>query len=276
MLAALAALVFAVSTSASSLDLAKRGAPGRPGAAAFQFPPLRGWVEDGGKTGPCGGVEMGGRIDYPLSGGDLSLVLQRDCHNIQISYSLSSDPTSTSDFQPLIPAHDYSYSGSKCYSAPDFSSIGAKAGDMVTLGLSYQTGPQRNTFYQCADIRLVDAASYIASTEYTCANVTTSTQTRGSQSSSAVSNSSTGSSSSSKNDQPVSPLASGFIGAACAIVLFAGVAFVAVFAGFAKVGSRSKIAGVAGAASAGHEQAVPNYHRGDLESMTSRGSMIKA
>ncbi|GAA5912053.1 hypothetical protein JCM6882_002018 [Rhodosporidiobolus microsporus] len=272
---ALAVLALAASASATSLDLVKRGAPGRPGAVAFQWPPLRGWVEDGGKTGPCGGVEMGGRVDYPLSGGDLSLVLQRDSHNIQISYSLSSNPTSTSDFQPLIPVHDYSYSGSKCFDAPDFAALGAKAGDLVTLNVNYQTGPQRNTFYQCADIRLVDTASFVASSEYTCANVTTSTQTRGSQSSSsAVSSASKGSSSS--NDQPVSPLASGFIGAGVAIAAFIAIAVLAIATGFAKVGSRSKVAGVAAANSAAHTVPVPAYERGDLESMTSRGSMVKA
>ncbi|GAA5888070.1 hypothetical protein JCM6882_000272 [Rhodosporidiobolus microsporus] len=261
---ALAALLAA--SSATALTVEKRAAPGRPGAVGFQHPPLRGWIAESTRVAPCGGVAIGGRTNFPLTGGDLSFVLQ-------LSYSISSNPSSLSDFQPAIPVLEQSYSGSKCFDAPDFTSFGASAGDLATLSITYTAGKDKASFYQCADVVLVDAASYVSESEYTCANVTSSTQTRGSDSasSSSVSSSSSGSSSSSnKDDQPVSPIGAGFIGAACAIVLCAVLATGAVYAGFAKVGSRSKVAAVVA------QQDLPAYNQGDAASMTSRTSMLKA
>lgn len=81
---------------------------------------------------------------------------------------------------------------------------------------------------------LVAESDFTPIEEYTCANVTTSTQTRGSANTAAASSSSSSSSSSS----PVSPLGAGFIGAACAIVLAAALLTVAKFTGFARFGKK--------------------------------------
>ncbi|GAA5841973.1 hypothetical protein JCM11251_001431 [Rhodosporidiobolus azoricus] len=270
MLAHAAVAALAVSTVSASVILDKRAAPGRPGAVGFVNPPLRGWIAETTRTAPCGGVEQGGRVDFPLVNGDLSFILQRDVNNLQVSYSLASNPSSLSDFSPAIPVLDQSYSGTKCFEAPDFTSFGASAGDLATLSITYTAGKDQASFYQCADIVLVDAANFVSESEYTCANVTTSTQTRGDQSkSSSVSTSANASSA--KDDQPVSPIGAGFLGAAVAIVLCAFLAAGALVAGFAKVGSRSKMAALGGA-----RQDLPAYAQGDAASMTSRTSMLKA
>ncbi|GAA5857589.1 hypothetical protein JCM8547_004283 [Rhodosporidiobolus lusitaniae] len=279
---ALAVLPILAAASATALpnSLEKRAAPGRPGAVGFEYPPLRGWIQDTTSVEPCGGVALGGRINYPISGGDISLVLQRDAFDIQVSYSGSADPSSNSDFSPLIPVLEQSYSGSKCFSAPDFSSLGFSVGDVVTLQVNYLTGPKNSSLFQCADVTLMAAQGYVADTEFTCANVTSSTQTRSQGGSSSAAAEASGSSSSSRgssssssssNDEPVSPLGAGFIGAGVTIVVFALIAAGAVFAGFAKVGSRSKVKGAAAA-----QGEIPAYTRGDASSMVSRGSLQKA
>ncbi|GAA6024411.1 hypothetical protein JCM10207_003405 [Rhodosporidiobolus poonsookiae] len=258
-------------SSVSALALERRAAPDRPGAVGFQFPPLRGFIQDETSTAPCGGLAIGGRIDYPISGGDIALVLQRDAFNIQLSYSSSENPTSASEFSPLLPVLEQSYSGSKCFQAPDLSTLGFSVGDVLTMNVNYLTGPKNSSLYQCADVTLVATDSYVASTEYTCANVTASTQTRSQgKSSSAAPSASAAAANSSSDDQPVSPIGAGFIGAAVAIVVMLVAGGLLAFAGFAKFGSRSKLAALPRT-----NENAPAYPH-EAGSMTSRGSMVKA
>ena len=57
-----------------------------PGALGFAYPPLRGW-SSATASSMCGGYALGGRTDYPLSGGDISLIQQRDGDDFQLMYS---------------------------------------------------------------------------------------------------------------------------------------------------------------------------------------------
>ena len=70
------------------------------------------------------------------------------------------------------------YGGTACLATPDFSSLGLAAGQVVTLQLQYNAGPQRRNFQQCADVTLVPATQFVPASEYTCVNYTRSTQTR--------------------------------------------------------------------------------------------------
>ncbi|GAA5931132.1 hypothetical protein JCM10213_000224 [Rhodosporidiobolus nylandii] len=262
-----------LASSASALALERRAAPTTPpGAVGFEYPPLRGWAQE--TTGEfCGGYDLNGRTEYPVSGSDVLLKLQRDAFDIQVSYSSASNPSAFDQFSPLLPTIEQSYSGYKCLQAPDFASLGLSVGDTVTMLVSYMTGPKNSTGYQCADVTLVDAAGYTPSSQYTCANITASTQTRGQgQSASSASSSAIASTGnrSTADDGSLSPAAAGGIGAAAAIAAMALLAAGLVFAGFLKFGRRSR------APSAVMQQEVPAYQRGDAASVASRGSMVKA
>ncbi|GAA5888068.1 hypothetical protein JCM6882_000271 [Rhodosporidiobolus microsporus] len=176
-IAALTALLAASAASASPVEKRQRSSPVFPGAVGFTNPGPRGFSQENTRTGPCGGFTRGGaenRTDFPLTGGDFALALTRDAYDITISYTTGSDDTG---FQPLIPVLDHSFTGSKCFDSPDLSSIGASVGDVLTLQLTYVASAANSTFYQCADINVVEAATY-SRPEFTCANVTASTQTR--------------------------------------------------------------------------------------------------
>ncbi|GAA6047978.1 hypothetical protein JCM3770_006453 [Rhodotorula araucariae] len=277
MLAFAALVAPLLASSAAALALEPRAAPSEaPGAVGFQFPPLRGWAQGSASDSPCGGFERQGTTNYPMTGGDVLLKLLRDTHKIQVSYGIG-NPTSEDAFKPLVPVIDYAFSGSQCFNAPDFASLGAKAGDTVTLQVTGQTGPQNTTVYQCADITLVDTASFVKTETYTCANVTASTQTRGNGSSASKSVSTAtavaATGKKSGDDQPVSPLGAGFIGAAVALVLAALIVSGAYFAGVAKFGSRAKLARANQGTA--HADTIPSYIQ-DNGSMVSRGSMVKA
>jgi len=173
-------LLGAAAVGAHALALQPRGPPSTsPGAIGFDWPPLRGWNGDSDDVAPCGGFTLGGRTDFPISGGELALIQQRDGHNIQIQYSTVNDPQGFSDFQPLLSNITHLYGGSACLQTPDFASMGLSAGSPVTFMVTYQTGPQRTNLFQCADVNLVAASGFAPFEDYTCANVTRSTQTRG-------------------------------------------------------------------------------------------------
>lgn len=138
-----------------------------PGALGFAYPPLRGWSSSTASVGPCGGYALGGRTDYPLSGGDLSLIQQRDGDDFQLMYSTNAgesstisqkypiplncalmqllsvtpiDPQSVDDFQTISTIAKL-YPGTSCMEAPNFSSLGLAAGAPVTFMTSFTVGP---------------------------------------------------------------------------------------------------------------------------------------
>ncbi|GAA6029949.1 hypothetical protein JCM8097_009184 [Rhodosporidiobolus ruineniae] len=272
-----AASLLVAASSVNALALERRAAPTEsPGAVGFAWPPLRGWAQSTVGESPCGGSALGGRVDYPINGGDIALKLTRDVFNIQVSYANDENPTELSQFSPLVPAIEQSFSGSKCFKAPDLSTLGVAVGDKLTLNLNWVTGPKNSSGYQCADVTIVAAENFVAESQYTCANVTASTQTRsgsgkGSSSAEAAAATGRGSSSlsSSSNDDGLTSAQAGGVGAGVTAAVFLAVLALLYFAGFARFGSRSKVA-------AQSVEAVPGYSRADAGSMTSRGSMVKA
>ncbi|GAA5912055.1 hypothetical protein JCM6882_002019 [Rhodosporidiobolus microsporus] len=280
MLAAVAALPL-LAASASALAFDKRAGPlTSPGALGFVAPPHRGWSSALQNEAACGGYDLNGRTNFPISGGDISLASQRDVYDLRVGYSLSSNPTSNDDFQNLFPNVSVTYIGSSCYTAPDFRTLGAAVGDDVTLQLTFIAGGQNLTFYQCADLTLVEDADFTPYSDYTCKNETTSTQTIPNQAANAASSSAAAaaaatansdaasSSSSSSSKDAVTPLQAGWIGACVTLAVVALVLIGARFAGVARFGSKSK------AASGAHTVAAPDFHR-DSASMTSHGSVLK-
>ncbi|KAK9895630.1 hypothetical protein P389DRAFT_170341 [Cystobasidium minutum MCA 4210] len=244
-----AAAVAASAVSAAPAELQRRGPPTTaPGALGFAYPPLRGWTQSTASVAPCGGYALGGRTDYPLSGGDLSLIQQRDGDDFQLMYSTNADPQSVDDFQTISTISKL-YPGTSCMQAPNFASLGLSAGAPVTFLTSFTTGPQKTRVYQCADVNLVEAANFVATMEYECRNFTSSTQTRGGGNTAAVSSDkaeATQASStvqftgSSADDSKISKAAAGGIGAAAAIAFVAALLAVLGFTGFVSFGKKSK------------------------------------
>ncbi|GAA6029951.1 hypothetical protein JCM8097_009185 [Rhodosporidiobolus ruineniae] len=265
-----------VAGSASALAFEKRAGPlTSPGAAGFDYPPIRGWSSALQNDGPCGGYDVGGRTDFPLTGGDIAVALQRDVYDMKIGYSFKENPTSNDDFQNLFPNVSVTYMGSQCFQNPDFTALGGKAGDAVSLQITFQAGAGNKTFYECADITLVEPANFVKATDYTCANVTTSTQTIPNQAANAASSSAaaaaattvtiTGKQSGSSSNLTLAQ--AGAIGACVTLAVVAAALALAYVGGVARFGSRSKRA-------AQNVAAVPAYTN-DRASMTSHGSMVK-
>ncbi|GAA5996774.1 copper acquisition factor BIM1-like domain-containing protein [Rhodotorula paludigena] len=247
--------------------------PTAPGPVGFNFPPMRGWSSALQNTAPCGGYDLGARYEYPVSGGDIALAFQRDAYDVSVRYSLNSNPTSNDNFQDLLPNMTIGYIGSRCLTAPDFTTLGASVGDTVTMQLTYIAGAGNKTFYECSDLTLVEAAGYNAEMDYTCANVTESTQTIPNQSANAAASSAAATAATtlyttggkpSGSDNGVTPLQAGWIGACVTLAVVAAFAAVLAFGGFAKFGSRRHIKSLVPAGSA----AAPAYERGDRASVS--------
>lgn len=272
----IAAALAASAVSATPVELQRRGPPTEaPGALGFAYPPLRGWAQSSASVGPCGGYTLGGRTDYPLSGGDISLIQQRDGDDFQLMYSTNADPQSVDDFQAISTISKL-YPGTSCMQAPNFASLGLAAGAPVTFMTSFTTGPKKTRVYQCADVNLVEAANFVATMDYECRNFTSSTQTRGGANTAAASadkaESTQGASTvqftgSSNDDSKISKAAAGGIGAAAAIAFIAAVLAVLGFTGFVSFGRKNKQAA---------EPASTRYYNNDADTLHSMQSVAEA
>ncbi|KAJ5093323.1 hypothetical protein N7456_009184 [Penicillium angulare] len=161
------------------------------GPAAFLWPPDRTWSKTADNTAPCGsnaGVEN--RTEFPLTNGEVSLVLQDESYNVNLAISYHNDPTSNIDFVTDVAGSNFPdlYPGHECYSVPNPPS-NMTSGSNATLQLSYQSTfdtDTNQTYYACADITYVPLASF--TTDVLCFNVsvtdTASTTTATSSSSS--------------------------------------------------------------------------------------------
>ncbi|KAK4239393.1 hypothetical protein C8A03DRAFT_43000 [Achaetomium macrosporum] len=134
------------------------------GPAAIMWPPDRAWSAQADNTAPCGSVaSVTNRTEFPLTGGKVAFVAQDDSYNTEISISFNNDPKSQSDFTALrtaaIPELD---PGHTCVSIPDPpATVGAGAN--ATIQIKYTADfdrPENQTFYACADITYVTAASF--------------------------------------------------------------------------------------------------------------------
>ena len=54
------------------------------------------------------------------------------------------------------------FRGHHCDAAPDFSALGLIVGDQITIQAKWAAGTKQTTLYQCADVTLVDPATYRA------------------------------------------------------------------------------------------------------------------
>lgn len=200
----------------------------------------------------------------------MSFLQQTDVHNVNILYALDGNPDKFHDFSTYSNSLNSLGAGHYCSPGPDFSSLGASAGQDVTLLAIYQLdNSSRNFFYQCADIRLVDSSSF-TQPEHLCGNFTTNLDVASSDdslklngddftdasggnsgytdnhpvvgddadSTSTTSNGDSSSSSSSSSSSTLSPAAGGGIGAAVAVVVVAALAAAAYYAGYVRFGKQ--------------------------------------
>jgi hypothetical protein len=193
-----------------------------------------------------------------------------DVHNVNILYALESDPDAFHDFSTYSNSINSLGAGHYCSSGPDFASLGATAGQDVTLLAIYQLdNSSRNFFYQCADIKLVDSSAF-TQPEHVCGNYTSTLDVAsadeslkldgtdfseasagntnyqdnhpvvGDEDSTSTTDSATESSASSTSSTGLSPAAGGGIGSAVALVIVAALAGAAYFAGYIKFGKQQK------------------------------------
>ncbi|ORY91496.1 hypothetical protein BCR35DRAFT_349312 [Leucosporidium creatinivorum] len=137
----------------------------------FKLPVARGWADATDSASPCGGIAFGGnRTDFPMSGGDISLLTKADGDQVQINIAKSSEATKNSNFKSLIHEVAVTYRGHQCYNAPDLSTLGFSVGDEVTLQLTYVAGAADTRLYQCADVTIVATDAFVAAEGAFCVN----------------------------------------------------------------------------------------------------------
>ncbi|KAG7289168.1 hypothetical protein NEMBOFW57_005531 [Staphylotrichum longicolle] len=136
------------------------------GPAAFMWPPDRAWSGETDNTPPCGSASgVTNRTAFPVSGGKLAFTAQDDSYHAELSISFKSNPKSQSDFTPLFTAPITELDpGHTCLSLADqTSSQQFTAGTNATIQVKYIADfdrPENQTFYACADITFVPAASF--------------------------------------------------------------------------------------------------------------------
>lgn len=246
----LTALTAATAASAAVIESRQSGSDvPRPGLMGFTNPALRGWNSAAARHAPCGGYKLMGRSEYPISGGQLSFSQAKDVNNVGFYYSRSAEPLSIADFEPMFSTNvSELYGGESCYTAPDFATLGASAGDPLTLMISYQSGPARTSFYQCADVTLVNNFNP-ANVNVECRNITLSTQTMRDSAALSVSveeasasqtaNAGSSGSSSTSSDSGLSTAAAGGIGAGVTLAVLAAIAGVLLALGKLSFSKRS-------------------------------------
>ncbi|TDZ75154.1 hypothetical protein CTRI78_v000163 [Colletotrichum trifolii] len=146
------------------------------GPAAFMWPTDRVWSGDMDNQAPCGSKSgVANRTEFPLTGGKVALVAQDDYYNTKISISYNNDPTSNSDFSTIIEAQSVAdlNPGHTCVDIPNPPPGSVAAGGNATLQIVYRAdwdAPHNQTFYACADVTYVEAASF--DTRIPCFNAT--------------------------------------------------------------------------------------------------------
>ncbi|GES76985.1 cytokine inducing-glycoprotein [Rhizophagus clarus] len=125
----------------------------------FSNPPFRGDDEDTMTQPPCGGsnvVNTTAITPFPVTEGQVTTDFEDGNGVLVISYA----PTSNDTFVPVsgnVTVNVPVGIGPKQYVTPvDLSKAGAKSGDQGVLQAFYTDGVN-TTWYQCADIKVVDA-----------------------------------------------------------------------------------------------------------------------
>ncbi|OKL55912.1 hypothetical protein UA08_08819 [Talaromyces atroroseus] len=144
------------------------------GPAAFLWPTNRVFSAVNDNTAPCGSAAgVSNRTDFPMTNGEVALVLQDDSYNINLAISYNDNPTSNRDFTTLVSSSDFPElePGHECYAVPNAPSS-VSSGSNATLQLSYISAFEtdtNSTFYVCADIRYVPLSQF--TTDIPCFNV---------------------------------------------------------------------------------------------------------
>ncbi|WWC59838.1 uncharacterized protein I303_102400 [Kwoniella dejecticola CBS 10117] len=137
----------------------------------FTYPtPRSGFLVNNATTYPCGGLPVGDRTAYPLSGGKVSLDIDTLAANVNLLYANSSDPKTFHEFSTFANTLLDVSEGGWCGEGPDFGELGLSAGSDVTLLAIYQLYGNKTYFYHCADINLVEDNSYTAPNNFACSN----------------------------------------------------------------------------------------------------------
>ncbi|CED84282.1 hypothetical protein [Phaffia rhodozyma] len=207
----------------------------------MNYPPSRGLNLATATIGPCGGYSPGGRIPYPISGGQLSTAQNRDANDFQWAYSTTDDPQLVSDFKPLMDNTTILYSGTSCWNAPDLTSLGLSVGDNITIKAEFHSGPTDTRYHECADLTLISVEAY-TKPDYTCANIVTSTKTTANGTSTASTSSSAtptyGVCGTNRGNCSISSVASGAIGASVTLALAFLILILAWLTGYAAFGKK--------------------------------------
>ncbi|KAJ5126080.1 hypothetical protein N7448_005389 [Penicillium atrosanguineum] len=162
------------------------------GPAAFLWPSDRLWGAVQDNTAPCGSsAGVTNRTEFPLTNGEVSLVLQDESYNVNLAISYHDNPTSNKDFVTLVSSSNFPElePGHACYAVPNPPS-NITSGANATLQLSYLSTfdtDTNSTYYACADIKYVPLASF--TTNVLCFNVSESTASSSSTSTSTSSSS---------------------------------------------------------------------------------------
>lgn len=172
------ALALTAATAASALSIAPRQAITSFDSSpiSFEFPAGReGFSAADANDAPCGGRPLGARTNFPLVGGDIALLQLANARNLNIMYTNETNPDRFHAFGSYTNSIVDIGPGHYCAEGPDFGSLGFEAGDVATLLLIYQLDEAETYFYQCADVSLVETASFVAP-EFTCGNYTSTLQ----------------------------------------------------------------------------------------------------
>ncbi|QPG96434.1 hypothetical protein C2857_004181 [Epichloe festucae Fl1] len=135
------------------------------GPAAFMWPPDRVWSAAADNTAPCGSVDsVRNRTNFPMTGGKISLVDQKEASGVQLSISYKDNPDSDHDFTTLIKPDELAQlkKGHKCVPVKD-APLSVKPGANATLQIKYTASfdkPENETFYACADITYVELPNF--------------------------------------------------------------------------------------------------------------------
>jgi hypothetical protein len=249
---------------------------------AWAYPPGRGFSVASADVAPCGGIDPGARTPYPLGepdsssiiapltivGGDVAFTQISNLSSVNVLYTNETDPRRFHAFSFYSNSLDALGAGHYCSKGPDFASLGFQSGDNATLLVIYQLGGERQYYYQCADVSLVDVASYTAPDDYVCGNYTgllqeassedslgggnsssygggqgsssneTTTGTETSTGSDAANSDASAAGSSSSSDSGLSAAAGGGIGAAVTLVVVALLLAAAFFTGLFSFGKK--------------------------------------
>ncbi|WWC86546.1 uncharacterized protein L201_001423 [Kwoniella dendrophila CBS 6074] len=227
----------------------------------FSWPPGREFSSSTATKAPCGGSPAGTRASYPLSGGEIALTTKTLVDGVNILWTNETDPSRFHAFSTYTNTLSELGAGHYCQAAPDFSSLGLKAGDDVTLMIMYNLDGVTDNYYYCADVNLVATDEFKPSEQYMCSNLTSTIYEASSDDSMKVGQTSSSSSttssdttsseiaqpsvtsgnSSSNSSSGISGAAGGGIGAAVTIVVIAALAAAAYVSGYVRFGKKRPV-----------------------------------